>query len=156
MNNKVEITFTAPPAFTQASNLAFQGSGIDELVMFANDIVVSGAGGNFITDSYYVPENLSDFAGSATVNEVATRQDIKRRLAPRLPRVTYGQGLVIWSSADNFSQYFLNSVLLETTNAGYIRVGVAGFTADQATNPFAPNEQGTLSALYSFFDISNA
>lgn len=154
MNNKVNVTFTGEPTYDQATNLAFAGSGLDELFLFSNDIQVAPT--NAVVDAFYVPENLSNFGVFATVTETATRQDIKRRLAPRLSRATYGQGLVIWSNADNFTQYFLESVLIETGGYGFLRVGICNYTADYANNALAPDQQPVLNAIYSFFDISAA
>lgn len=152
MNNKVSIEILAQPTYTQAGNLAFAASGIDELLLYSNDLWPTN---NFISaDAFYIPENLSTLAAVANVTETATRQDIKRRLAPRLGRATYGQGLVIWSQDDSFAQYFIESVLLATGGNGYIRVGVCNFTADFANNPLATDNQSTLNAVYSFFDIS--
>ena len=62
---------------------------------------------------------------------------------------------VIISQADAFASYFYNSILLKT-DAGYIRIGIVNFTASQPTNPFAPGQQATLSAVWSFLDIPKA
>jgi hypothetical protein len=158
MNNKVVVNATGAVPKTVGGNLALRGSGIDELTMFCedldqiNDLV---ADSTFVEiDTTYIPENLSDIAGVADQREVVTRQDVKRRLAQRLPRVTLGQGLVIYSTADNFQQYFINSYVYYN-GFDFVRWGISNFTADQATNPFAEGQQPVLSACWSFFDIVN-
>jgi hypothetical protein len=105
-------------------------------------------------DTTYIPENLSNVAGVVSVYEALVRQDVKRRLATRLPRVTLAQGLIIASSADNFAQYFINSYVIYNGH-DYIRWGLSNFTSDQATNPFAEGQQPVLNAVWSFFDVLN-
>jgi len=60
---------------------------------------------------------------------------------------------IIVSQNDSFASYFYNSVLY-TTATGYIRVGITNFTANQATNPFAPGQQASLNAVWSWLDIN--
>lgn len=155
-NNLVITTFSAPFGYDVAGNQSFNASALDELFMFSNEISnlqQPGAGGSALQfDTSYIPENLSDVPGIVTFNENGIRQDVKRRVAMRLPRVTLGQGLVILSAADNMQQYFINSIMYGTAS-GYLRVGIANFTADQATNPFAQGQQGTLQAVWGFFDL---
>ena len=106
------------------------------------------------TDSFYIPEGLSAFSTYIYAKESSTRQDIKRKLAIRLPQVTLGQGLFTISLSNNMAQYFMNSIVIRT-KAGYVRWGIANFTANQATNPLVDGNQPTLSALWSFFDIDS-
>jgi hypothetical protein len=157
MNNKVIVTALGPIPKTVGGNLAWRGSGTDELYMFAEDwdhirdAVVS----DFVQiNTTYIPENLSNVGGVLTVYEALVRQDVKRRLATRLPRVTLAQGLIIASSADNFAQYFINSYVIYN-GSDYVRWGLANFTSDQATNPFAEGQQPVLNAVWSFFDVLN-
>lgn len=158
MNNKVVITATGTIPKTVGGNLAWRGSGTDELYMFAEDWdqISDSSSSSAISeiDTTYIPENLSDVASVLDVYEALTRQDVKRRLATRLPRVTLAQGLIIASSADNFQQYFINSYVI-FNGYDYIRWGLANFTSDQATNPFAEGQQPTLNAVWSFFDVLN-
>lgn len=158
MNNKIVINAQGPIPKTVGGNLSWRGSGTDELYMFCEDwdqIFDSTAGSGFAElDTTYIPENLSDVAGVIDVYEALVRQDVKRRLATRLPRVTLAQGLIIASSADNFAQYFINSYVIFNGH-DYIRWGLANFTSDQATNPFAEGQQPVLNAVWSFFDVLN-
>jgi len=158
MNNKVVIQSSGAIPKTVGGNLAWRGSGTDELYMFAEDWdqINDGSTNSALVeiDTTYIPENLSDIGGVLTVYEALTRQDVKRRLATRLPRVTLAQGLIIASSADNFAQYFINSYVI-FNGSDYIRWGLANFTSDQATNPFAEGQQPTLNAVWSFFDVLN-
>jgi len=157
MNNKFTLDAIASIPKTVGGNLAWKGSGQDELHMFSEDITLNNDPATSSTaaeiSTLYVPENLSNSPG-ATIGATLTRQDIKRRLAQRLPRVTLGQGLVILSDADQFAQYFINSFVYFNGH-DYVRWGIANFTADQATNPFAEGQQGTLNAVWAFFDIVN-
>ena len=162
MNNKVTVIPTSVPTWDTATNNLLRASKVDELLFFANDVittensavpnedVITGA----YSDSFYVPEGLSAFSTHIYVKESSTRQDIKRKLAIRLPQVTLGQGLFTISLTNNMAQYFMNSIVLRTAS-GYIRWGIANFTANQATNPLVDGNQGTLSALWSFFDIDS-
>jgi len=158
MNNKIVIHSTGAIPKTVGGNLAWRGSGTDELYMFAEDwnhIKDSAVNSSFAElDTTYIPENLSDVAGVLDVYEALIRQDVKRRLATRLPRVTLAQGLIIASDADNFAQYFINSYVI-FNGSDYIRWGLANFTSDQATNPFAEGQQPVLNAVWSFFDVLN-
>jgi len=162
MNNKVNLVFSATPSWDTATNAALRASGIDELILFGNelDMIAIGAVPNeeiFTSgsvDCFYVPENLSDFGANVFAAQSVTRQDVKRKLAVRLPQVTLGQGLFVLSAADTFQQYFMNSVLVRT-NSGFLRWGIANFTANQATNPLVDGNQGTLQGLWSFFDIDS-
>jgi len=158
MNNKVVVAATGAIPKTVGGNLAWRGSGTDELYMFAEDwqqIKDSANQSDYAElNTSYIPENLSDVAGVVVVYESLIRQDVKRRLATRLPRVTLAQGLIIASSADNFAQYFINSYVIYN-GFDYIRWGLANFTSDQATNPFAEGQQPTLNAVWSFFDVLN-
>lgn len=158
MNNKIVISTAGAIPKTVGGNLAWRGSGTDELYMFAEDwnhIFDGTSSSNFMElDTTYIPENLSNIGGVLTVYEALIRQDVKRRLATRLPRVTLAQGLIIASTADNFAQYFINSYVI-FNGADYIRWGLANFTSDQATNPFAEGQQPTLNAVWSFFDVLN-
>lgn len=158
MNNKVIVATTGAIPKTVGGNLAWRGSGTDELYMFAeewNHISNGVTDSNFVEiDTTYIPENLSGVGGVLSVYEALIRQDVKRRLATRLPRVTLAQGLIIASTADNFAQYFINSYVI-FNGADYIRWGLANFTSDQATNPFAEGQQSTLNAVWSFFDVLN-
>jgi len=158
MNNKIVVLADGEIPKTVGGNLAWRGSGTDELYMFAEnwthirDSATSSAYAEL--DTTYVPENLSDVVGVVSVYEALIRQDVKRRLATRLPRVTLAQGLIIASSNDNFAQYFINSYVI-FNGYDYIRWGLANFTSDQATNPFAEGQQPTLNAVWSFFDVLN-
>jgi len=158
MNNKIVLLADGAIPKTVGGNLAWRGSGTDELYMFADDwaqVRDSVSNSNYAQlDTTYIPENLSDVVGVVTVYEALIRQDVKRRLATRLPRVTLAQGLIIASSADNFAQYFINSYVI-FNGYDYIRWGLANFTSDQATNPFAEGQQPTLNAVWSFFDVLN-
>jgi len=162
MNNKITVIPTAVPAWDVATNNLLRASKIDELLFFANDVITTENSAvpneDIITgcfaDSFYVPEGLTDFAGYIFAKESSTRQDIKRKLAIRLPQVTLGQGLLTISLTNNMAQYFMNSIVLRTAS-GYIRWGIANFTANQATNPLVDGNQGTLNALWSFFDIDS-
>jgi hypothetical protein len=153
MDNTVQLSLNATPVWDLPNNQQLISSAIDELLFFSNDTDVSrdGAVFNVMTSCYYIPENLGNYIANTT-SEILVRQDVKRRIASRLPRVTLGQGLFIWSLNDDFSSYFINSVVLRTPY-GYIRWGLANFTSDQATNPLAPGQQGVLNALWSFFEI---
>lgn len=157
MNNKIVVATLGAIPKTVGGNLAWRGSGTDELYMFAEDWNhIQDSANNSVyaeLNTTYIPENLSDF-GSADVYEALVRQDVKRRLATRLPRVTLAQGLIIASSADNFAQYFINSYVI-FNGFDYIRWGLANFTSDQATNPFAEGQQPVLNAVWSFFDVLN-
>lgn len=155
MNNVIKLLLNGTPTFTQGENMALAASRVDECLFFSNDTDISFIDPTTIeinTDIFYIPEGLSNFSSSVTAAELITRQDVKRKIAVRLPRVTLGQGLFIWSQADQFSQYFINSAVLKTPY-GFIRWGYANFTSDQATNPFADGQQSTLNALWSFFEI---
>jgi hypothetical protein len=162
MNNKINVNFNATPSWDTTTNQSLRASKVDELLFFSNDIVVqrnSAVPNEDVTeiafaDSFYVPEGLTDFGGSILVGETATRQDIKRKLAIRLPQVTLGQGLLTISASNNMAQYFMNSIVYKTSS-GYVRWGIANFTANQATNPLVDGNQGTLQALWSFFDIDS-
>lgn len=158
MNNKIVVRADGAIPKTVGGNLAWRGSGTDELYMFSEDWKQVNDGAFTSTfaelDTTYVPENLSDVASVVTVYEALIRQDVKRRLATRLPRVTLAQGLIIASDADNFAQYFINSYVIYN-GYDYIRWGLANFTSDQATNPFAEGQQPTLNAVWSFFDVLN-
>lgn len=162
MNNKINVLFNSVPAFDVPTNQLLRASKVDELIFFSNDLVITSnqASPNedvtttVFADSFYVPEGLSDFAGFISAGETTTRQDIKRKLAIRLPQVTLGQGLFTISSSNNMAQYFANSVVYKTSS-GYIRWGIANFTANQATNPLTDGNQGTLNAIWSFFDIDS-
>ena len=101
MNNKVTVIPSSTPAWDVATNNLLRASKVDELLFFANDVITTENSAvpneDIITgcysDSFYVPEGLSDFATFIFVKESSTRQDIKRKLAIRLPQVTLGQGL---------------------------------------------------------------
>lgn len=155
-NNKIISTYTAPFPYSIAGNQAFNASCLDELYMFANDICNIEQAAGIATqqefDTAYIPENLSNAAGVVSFFENGIRQDVKRRVAQRLPRVTLGQGLVLLSQNDNMQSYFINSLVYNTA-LGYLRVGIANFTSDQATNPFAPGQQSELNAVWAFFDL---
>lgn len=159
MNNCIKLLLQNTPVFSQENNLVLAASKVDECLFFANDTDISQIDPSTLevnTDLFYIPEGLKDFGpvGAEVVkaSEIITRQDVKRKVAVRLPRVTLGQGLFIWSANDQFSQYFINSVVLKT-QYGFIRWGFANFTSDQATNPFANGQQSVLNALWSFFEI---
>ena len=162
MNNKVNLVFSAVPAWDTATNAQLRASGIDELILFGNelDMISIAAVPNeeiFISgsvDCFYVPENLADFGANIQSAQSVTRQDVKRKLAVRLPQVTLGQGLLVLSAADTFQQYFMNSVVVRTSS-GWLRWGIANFTANQATNPLVDGNQGALQGLWSFFDIDS-
>jgi len=158
MNNKIVISNIGAIPKTVGGNLSWRGSGTDELYMFAEDWdhVTNSASSSAVVelDTTYIPENLSSIAGILDVYEALVRQDVKRRLATRLPRVTLAQGLIIASNADNFAQYFINSYVIYN-GSDYIRWGLANFTSDQATNPFAEGQQPVLNAVWSFFDVLN-
>jgi hypothetical protein len=155
MNNTIKLFLSATPTYSQASNQVLTASRIDECLFFSNDTDISQIDPGTLeinTDIFYIPEGLQNFGAAITASELIVRQDVKRRIATRLPRVTLNQGLFIWSQDNNFSQYFINSVVLKT-QYGFIRWGIANFTSDQATNPFADGQQSTLNALWSFFEI---
>jgi len=154
MNNTIKLILSGSPVYDQGANLVLAASKIDECLFFSNDTDISQISPTELevnTDLFYVPEGLTS-TSYASATELITRQDVKRRVATRLPRVTLGQGLFIWSANDQFSQYFINSVVLKT-QFGFIRWGYANFTSDQATNPFAQGQQSVLNALWSFFEI---
>jgi hypothetical protein len=155
-NNKITTVFTVPFAYSVAGNQAFNASCLDELMMYANDMTTvaqsAGVASQSEFDIYYIPENLTSGA-EVTFFENGVRQDVKRKVATRLPRVTLGQGLVILSAQDNMGQYFINSVLHRTA-CGFIRVGIANFTSDFATNPFGQVDANlNLQAVWGFFDL---
>lgn len=157
-NNKITTVFTAPFAYTVAGNQAFNASCLDELFMYANEMTTVEEASGIISksehDIFYIPENLTSGA-EVTFYENGVRQDVKRKVATRLPRVTLGQGLVICSASNNMQQYFINSVVVRT-GCGYIRTGIANFTSDYATNPFgADNANANLQAVWGFFDLGD-
>jgi hypothetical protein len=153
MDNTIKLSLNATPTWDVPNNQQLISSCIDELLFFSNetDVSVDGSAFNVFTTTFFVPENLGNY-GANTTSEIIVRQDVKRRIASRLPRVTLGQGLFMWSLTDDFSSYFINSVVIKTPY-GYIRFGLANFTSDQATNPLAPGQQSVLNALWSFFEI---
>lgn len=161
MDNKVSIKFTSAFSYDESGQSAFNACALDELLMFCEDaetIDVNNADPSSIdilqVSTRFVPENLTNESGIVDFYQnTIQRQDVKRRVADRLPRVTFGQGLVICSAGDQFKKYFVNSIVYKTTT-GYIRVGFANFTADQATNPFAPGQNSSLSAVWGFFDLT--
>jgi hypothetical protein len=159
MNNKVLVRFSGSFPNTPAGNVAFNASGLDELIQFANNIDITevtntGEVSELVVDTDYVPEGLTSGA-VVTFEEITTRQDVKRRIASRLPRVTLSQGLVLLSTNNDKTQYFINSAVIQTS-AGWLRFGIANFTSDQATNPFDPqNGNSNLSAVWGFFDRIN-
>jgi hypothetical protein len=162
MNNKVTTVYQSAPTWDVANNNLLRASKVDELIFFANDIITTenlavpdeDVVTSAYSDSFYVPEGLGNFATFIFVKESSTRQDIKRKLAIRLPQVTLGQGLFTISETNNMAQYFMNSIVIKTA-CGYMRWGIANFTANQATNPLVDGNQGTLKAIWSFFDIDS-
>ena len=157
MNNKIGINFGAAPAYSEGNNGLLRASNVDQLIMFQNDIFPTSFTGvdvsACVSDSSYLPEGLADFGAHIDVSNLLIRQDVKKVNAIRLPQATVGQGLLILSNVDSFQQYFINSVVIKSTNF-YIRYGVCNFTANQATNPLSDGNQLALSALWSFFDIN--
>jgi hypothetical protein len=160
MDNKITVNFTQAYTYDEAGQSAFNASSLDELLTFCEDaeiIDVSAGDASVIeklqVSTTYVPESLTDDAQVQFFQNSIQRQDVKRRVADRLPRVTFGQGLVILSSADQYKKYFVNSIVYKT-GSGFIRVGIANFTADQATNPFAAGNNAALNAVWGFFDLT--
>jgi hypothetical protein len=160
MDNKINVSFTQEFGYDTAGQTAFNTSSLDELLMFANDaecISLDNTDASKISQlqvsTAFVPENLSNDSQVTYYESTIQRQDVKRRVADRLPRVTFGQGLVIASAGDDFKKYFVNSIVYATLS-GFIRVGIANFTADQATNPFAAGENSNLNAVWGFFDLT--
>ena len=161
MDNKVSVSFNTPFSFDEAGQSEFNACALDELLMFCEDaetIDVNPADKTSISllqvSTRFVPENLADVSGVVEFYQnPIQRQDVKRRVADRLPRVTFGQGLVIMSAGDQFKKYFVNSIVYKT-ESGYLRVGIANFTADQATNPFATGQNSSLQAVWGFFDLT--
>jgi hypothetical protein len=161
MDNKVTVKFEAPFGYDEAGQSAFNACALDELLMFCEDaetIDVNAGEQSSISllqvSTRFVPENLNDEPGIVSFfQNTIQRQDVKRRVADRLPRVTFGQGLVILSAGDQFKKYFVNSIVYKT-DSGYLRVGIANFTADQATNPFASGQNAPLQAVWGFFDLT--
>ena len=99
--------------------------------------------------------NTTSVSGVFTANTLVKRQDAQTITPIRLPQATENCLGVIMSSTDGFQSYFYNSILL-TTDSAFIRIGIVNFTASQPTNPFAPGQQATLSAVWSFLDIPKA
>jgi len=149
------LGFTAPFAYTQEGNAQFVNSNIDALLAYANDFAPNSVVGGEIT---YATVDTSYLYGAVTsaskidVNNAILRQDVQTLVPIRLPQATENMLGVIISSADAFKSYFYNSVGFRTTS-GYVRIGIVNFTASQPTNPFAPGQQATLSAVWSFLDI---
>ena len=160
MDNKITVEFTAPFSYDESGQSAFNASSLDELLTFCEDaeIIDTAAGDGSIIEKLqvstrFVPESLTDDASVTFFQNSIQRQDVKRRVADRLPRVTFGQGLVILSASDQYKKYFINSIVYKTAS-GFLRVGIANFTADQATNPFASGNNATLNAVWGFFDLT--
>jgi len=157
MNNKIITTFSTPFSYDNAGQIAFNSSALDELAMFCESIDTLEQSAGVISavavDTTYVPEDLTSGA-QVDFYESILRQDVKRRVAERLPRATLGQGLVILSQSDAHKKYFVNSFVVNTAS-GFLRVGICNFTADYATNPFADGQNSTLSAVWGFFDITS-
>jgi len=154
-NNKVYLGFTAPFAYSQEGNATFVNSNIDALLAYANDFipnsVVSGALTYATVDTSYLYGAVTA-TGKIDVNNIVLRQDVQTLVPIRLPQATENMLGVIVSASDAFKSYFYNSVGFNT-NAGFVRVGIVNFTASQPTNPFAPGQQATLQAVWSFLDI---
>jgi hypothetical protein len=161
MNNKVTLNFATAPSWGVSENGLFRASNIDALVMYSNAVTPTIESGTYpnvdtdkaSTDSFYLPEGLGDFSTHITLGSTIIRQDVKKIKPIRLPQAILGQGLVILSLNDTFEQYFINSIVIRT-GSGYLRYGLASWTANQATNPLTDGNQSVLSALWSFFDIT--
>ena len=156
MNNKIKLTFVTSPTYDVANLALFQASAIDELIMYSNNISYSeNTGGELVleVDTDYIPEQLSNFSSNVTQSEQQVRQDVKRLIHERLPRVTIGEGLLIWSSSDVGVKYFVNSCKIDLGTNGVIRYGIANFTSDQATDPFTDTTIVTNSWFFSFFNL---
>lgn len=158
MNNKIKLTINGAPTWDVTNLALFQASAIDELLIYSNNIEYSEEGtgsGNVVlsVDTSYIPEQLSNFGGTITQAEQQVRQDVKRLIHERLPRVTIGEGLLLWSATDIGVKYFVNSVKIDLGSAGVIRYGLANFTADQATDPFTDTSIATNSWFFSFFNF---
>jgi hypothetical protein len=156
MNNKIKLTFSgALPTFDVANLALWQASAIDELLIYSNNVNYSDEGGNLVleVDTDYIPEQLQDFAPNVTEAEQQVRQDVKRLIHERLPRVTIGEGLLIWSQNDVGVKYFVNSVKIDLGANGIIRYGIANFTSDQATDPFTDASIPLNNWFFSFFNL---
>lgn len=161
MNNKIALNFVTAPSWGVSENGLFRASNIDALVMYSNSVTPTDESGTYpnvdidkaSTDSFYLPEGLGDFSTHITLGSSIIRQDVKKLKPIRLPQAILGQGLVVLSLQDTFEQYFINSISIRT-GAGFLRYGLASWTANQATNPLSDGNQSTLQALWSFFDIT--
>lgn len=157
-NNKTLLGFDTVFAYTQNGNATFVNSNLDALLAYANDYEgTSLSGGGLLSrcsiDHSYLFNTTT--TASVAVFPNIVRQDAQTINPIRLPQATENCLGVIISQADAFASYFYNSILLKT-DSGFIRIGIVNFTASQPTNPFAPGQQATLSAVWSFLDIPKA
>lgn len=158
MNNKIKLTITSLPTFDVLNLQLFQASAIDELLIYSNNINYSIGGPSGIddvleVDTSYIPEQLGNYAGIALSQEQQVRQDVKRLIHDRLPRVTIGEGLFLWSQSDIGVKFFVNSVKIDLGPRGVIRYGIANFTSDQATDPFTQASIALNNQFFSFFNL---
>ena len=157
-NNKTILGFSSTFAYTQNGNATFVNSNLDALLAYANDYAsnsISGGGLiNYLTVDHSYLYNTTT-TGSVDAFLDVVRQDAQTINPIRLPQATENCMGVIISQSDAFASYFYNSILLRT-DSGFIRIGIVNFTASQPTNPFAPGQQATLSAVWSFLDIPKA
>ena len=158
-NNKTTLGFLTVYPYTVNGNSAFVNSNLDALLAYANDyepIAVNSATNYLLglsVDHAYLYGATTNSAVSVYLDVL--RQDAQTINPVRLPQATENCMGVIISSADAFASYFYNSILLKT-DSGVIRIGIVNFTASQPTNPFAPGQQPTLNAIWSFLDIPKA
>jgi len=156
-NNKYKLTIASAIPFTTDGNATFVNSNLDALIAFANDIdIIKADSSGFITECGIDTNfawNQSNCGTSLLIYNSIIRQDLKVLVPKRLPQVTENMVGIIFSQTDSFSSYFYNSVLY-STQYGYFRVGITNFTANQATNPFAPGQQSVLNAVWSWLDIN--
>ena len=156
-NNKTLLGYNTTFAYTQNGNATFVNSNLDALLAYANDYDGYGVTGGLLTIGAIDHSYLYGATTTAAVDVYldVVRQDAQTINPVRLPQATENCMGVIISQADAFASYFYNSILLRT-QAGYIRIGIMNFTASQPTNPFAPGQQPTLNAVWSFLDIPKA
>jgi len=156
-NNKYKLAFAQAFPYTTDGNATFVNSNLDALIAFANDVDIIKADNSGIIQEGAIDTNFAWNQTSASTAILAfssiVRQDLKVLVPKRLPQVTENMMGIIISQNDSFSSYFYNSILY-TTASGYIRVGITNFTANQATNPFAPGQQSVLNAVWSWLDLN--
>lgn len=156
-NNKYKISFATSFPYTTDGNATFVNSNLDALIAFANDVDIVKADNSGTIQEGAIDTNFAWNQTSAStcmlVYNSIVRQDLKVLVPKRLPQVTENMMGIIVSQNDSFSSYFYNSILYNTAS-GYVRVGITNFTANQATNPFAPGQQSVLNAVWSWLDLN--